>query len=73
MGIIIVSSRPIEVLKDYELETGEESTEKIAHVYGPARRYEPPVAPRRYEPRPAVYRHGKRCLLRLVPNQKEEI
>jgi hypothetical protein len=88
MGIIIVSSAPIELLKDYELETGEESTEKIAHVYVPARRYDPPamkqddppptntqrppMAPRRYEPRPDVYRHGKRCMLHLVPNQQKE-
>ncbi len=81
MGILIVSSEPIELLKDYEIKTGEESTEKIAHVYGPARRqpYVPtvtaqrqPIAPRRYEPSEPVYRHGKRCFLRMVPNQEKE-
>jgi hypothetical protein len=82
MGIILVSSAPIDLLKDYEIKTGEENAEKIVHVYGPAMRqpYTPPtntqrlpVAPRRYEPLPVIYRHGKRCLLHLVPEQKEEI
>ncbi len=73
MGILIVSSTPIELLADYELKTGDEDAEKIAHVYVPARRYDPATRlPRRYEPLPVVYRHGKRCLLHLVSNQEKE-
>ena len=76
MPIILVSSAPIEALKDYEIKTGEEDTEKIAHVYGPARRYEPTTRayPRRYEPTPiAPVQRTKKHLYLVAGQRKEEI
>jgi hypothetical protein len=64
MPIIIVSSSPIDFLKNYELKALKEDVEErpnTPRVYGTPRRYEPTTAQGKRRPH-----------LRLVSQQKEE-